>query len=133
MSFSSDLYAYVTADSTIASVIGTRLYPNLLPESSITAWPGASMVYKTVNASREQTHAGDSNLITKSVQFSIFSKTRADLSTVVDALCALFIPLKGAMGSSNVGAAFHVHDSDSFETETRLFHGVVEFEIWHYS
>lgn len=133
MSFSSDLFSFVTSAPTISAIIGNRLYPNILPQNSITAWPGPSATYNNVVATRTQSHDGDSNLRVESVQFSVFSKRKSDLESFTDALAALLIPLKGAMGSTQVKAVFHVQDSSSYETETRLFHGIVEFEIWHQS
>lgn len=129
MSFSTDLFAFLTADETLAGLIATRLYPDVMPATN--AWPGCSMVYKGINGLKEQSNDGDSNLRRQSVQFDVYSRSREDIGTVMDRLSALLLPLKGSMGSTSVGAVFHVHDSSNFEPETRLFRGIVEFEFWH--
>lgn len=129
MSFPTDLFSMVTGDATIAGLISTRMYPDLLPQAD--GLPGCSLVYKEVTATKEQSNDGDSHLRKATVQFDVYSTVREEIQPVLDALSALFLPFKGLMGETYVGAIFHVHDSKNYEPETRLFRGSVDFDFWH--
>jgi hypothetical protein len=129
MSFASDLFSAVTGDATLAGLIGDRLFPDLLPQADGLA--SCSLVYKEVTAVKEQSNDGDSRLRKATVQFDVYSTVREEIQPVIDALCALFIPFKGMMGETPVGAIFHVHDSKNYEPETRLYRGSVDFDFWH--
>jgi hypothetical protein len=129
--FPSDLYAFVTGDATIAALVGHRLYPNVIPEAQV--WAGCTMVYKTITNQREQSHDGSSALSQTGIQFDCYSRTRAETKTVMDALAALFLGYKGRIGPGQtpVGAIIFGHESDGYETETRLFRATAEYEFFN--
>lgn len=131
MSFESDLFTLVTSDATCSGIIGTRLYPNVLQQSAGASWPGCSCVYKTITGTYEQTHDSLPTLRRLRVQFDAYSRDAADVEAMVDALGALLMPLKSDMGSTHVRAVLHVNESGSYEQETRLSRGIVEFEFWY--
>lgn len=129
MSFATDLFSFVTASAPVKAYIGTRLYQRVLP--AISPWPGCSAVCRVITGVKEQSHDGDSHLKRSTVQFDIYSRKENEPGAVLEALNALFLPFRGTVGSTPVGSVLHVHDSDSYETETRLFRTSVDFEFWH--
>lgn len=127
MSLESDLRAYVIADATVAGLIGARMHPNVLPENGV--FPAT--VYKRVMGITEQSHDGSSQLKHPHYQFDLYTRTKADIDTMLTALERLFLGYSGTMGATKVGAIHHVNDFDGYEPETRLYRGTAVFEIWH--
>jgi hypothetical protein len=131
--FSNDLFSFITGDAPTAALIRSRLFPNLLPESTLNNWPGCSLVYKTINNERHQSQDGDSKLSATSIQFDAYARTRAEVKATMDAIAALFMSFKGSIGTGNtpVGAIIFQHESDGYESETRLFRATVEYQFWN--
>jgi hypothetical protein len=131
--FSADLFSFVTGDAPTAALIGTRLFPNLLPESTLNNWPGCSVVYKTLTNERHQSQDGDSKLSATGIQFDAYSRARPDAKAVMDTLAALFMNFKGSIGPglTPVGAIIFQHEADGYESETRLFRATVEYTFWN--
>lgn len=131
--FPADLFVFVTTDAPTAAIIGTRLFPNLLPESTLNNWPGCSVVYKTITNERHQSQDGDSKLSATGIQFDAYARTRAEVKATMDALAALFMNFKGSIGTGNtpVGAIIFQHEADGYESETRLFRATAEYTFWN--
>jgi uncharacterized protein DUF3168 len=129
--FETDLTSVLNADTTLSALLGGRVYQDVLPENS--AFP--ALVFKRITGPGEECHDGASGLERPLIQFDGYSPSSSERWEIRDALCDIFQPLtfKQTVGSTNFLSAIKLSDSGSYETETRLFRAMVEFEIWYQS
>ena len=117
MSAETDLYAALSASSALASLVGTRIYPDAIPEDQ--ALP--AVVYQRAGTDKINTIHGAA--IAEDVRFSItaWSKTRTTADSVAAALSAA---LEAAAHQSG-------DQSGGIDQETGLFATSIDVEWFH--
>ena len=84
MTIETDLYATLAGDSTVAGIVGTRIYPSVAPESA--ALPRID--YMNVAGSRINTLPGVSDMIRKRLQINCHALTYAAAKSLSAAVIA---------------------------------------------
>jgi hypothetical protein len=95
MSFSSDLYSFLTSDGTLTGFVGTRIHPNRVPADE--TFPYLRVF--TVSTEPQRTLAGHNTHRAPLVQFSIFSRSYDQAISIRERLMELFDGYRGNMGT----------------------------------
>ena len=127
MSLTTDLPAYLLAQSSISAIVGTDIYPVHADQGEV--YP--CLVFMVISDVPLESHDGPSGLSFAHIQFSCFAKQYADARSLRDALKLLLEGFKGTLtpGTASVSNVRYLSDHDTFEPLTRVFHTIVEMEI----
>lgn len=96
MSIATDLRSFLLADGTIAGLIGTRLYPNLLPQSP--TFP--AMTFGWVSGNRFHHLDGAAGIAGPRVQFDCWALTYLEAEALFEALRLALDGFRGDIGGS---------------------------------
>lgn len=124
MSIESDLFTLVTGDAGVSALIGTRMYPKLMP-------PGATLpcvVYGEVATETLVQADGDTDARMGRYALSYWAESYAGIKA---GRAALLSAVNGYQGGSINRIAVNAM-ADDYEPETMYFRQVLELEI-HYS
>lgn len=120
------LYTYLTADSGLSTLIGTRLYPDVLPENVTLP----AVCYQRVSTVPTHSRDGGAKLFMCRFQFDVFG---ADAKGVRQTVLALEAALNGFKGITDprVDATFIDNDGAQYENLTEYHRATVDALI-HY-
>jgi len=119
---------YLLSDSGIAALLGTRVYPTILPQAP--TFP--AMTYQQITSQTLHTLDGPVALDRVLIQFDIYALTRLEVSAVGAALRAFFNGASGSTGSPGVqiSGAFLEMERDFYESEPLLYRRVCDYSVW---
>lgn len=117
MSAETDIYAALTASSALASIVGTKIYPDAIPEDK----SPPAVVYQRANTAPVTTINGIT--LAEEVRFSItaWSKTRAQADSAADAIAAALVAADHQAADRSAGT----------DSETGLFATTIDVEWFH--
>lgn len=127
------LMVYLEADAPLAALVGTRLYPNVLPQRNLTL---PAIVWQRIATTRVNSLSGPSGLATPRFQFTCWAATYAAAQAVAEALRTALDGYTGAAGAYTVSDAILEDEGDMYEPSIGLkekeAYGVrVDYTIWH--
>lgn len=96
------LYTYLTTDNTVSGLIGTRLYPEMLPEG--VALP--AMAYQRISRDGLIAHDGPTGLATVRMQLTLLAASYLTLRTLAEAVRVLFDGKRQTIGGEG-GVVVH--------------------------
>ena len=124
---STALRAHLAADATIASLVGTRIYPTRLPQNP--AFP--AMTYSQIAGPQIATLEG---CVAHNPHFQIncFSETYLTALQLADAVEDSINLFMGVMNSEEiVSASIKMNREDIFEENVDDYRVALDFSIWH--
>ena len=130
------VFAKMEADQDIYSLVGTRIYPLLIPQTA----PLPAIAYQKVSAAQSAAHNGSSHLARSRMQLTLVAETYADVKELATAVRACWHAFKGMVGYFEIQAAFVESESDA-ENEGRSLQATaltvqpivrMDIEIWHW-
>lgn len=98
------LYDYITSDNTVSGIIGTRLYPAVLPEGVDLP----AMAYQRISRDGMIAHDGPTGLATVRIQLTMQAQSYLTLRSLADAVRVLFDGIRGEIGGED---GVMVHES----------------------
>lgn len=123
----------LAADAGFQAVAGTRIYPDVLPQSVV--YPACT--YAVVTGAAAYHLGGASNLADPRLQIDIYGSTKAQVVAVYRAMMAALSGFSGGVGSPAVviQGIFKTMETDSFAGDMenagpRTFRKTVDFNIW---
>jgi hypothetical protein len=130
MSLSEDLRAFLLADATIASLIGARIYPIVLPQGPTVP----ALTYHWVSIDEIYTMAGPSGLVVKRIQFDCWAETFKEVEALSDAIRLRIDGFSGWLNtgsppSSRIQAIFREVERDWYEDEPVLYRRTIDYFI----
>jgi hypothetical protein len=114
MSVDSDLRAFILADAAVAALIGTRLYPAIMPQDPVLP----ATTYQWISAIRYPNMDDAGGLSTARVQVDCWSDSKAEALEVFEAIRLALDGYRGAFGSIPVYGAFLESERESYEPAT---------------
>ena len=84
MSIESDLYTTLSNDAGVSALVGTRIYPNLAPESATYPY----ITYQLISGVRLSTVTGVNDAKRKRIQHSCHAETYEEAKALADAVFA---------------------------------------------
>ncbi len=133
MSLSQSIYDRVTQDSTIAGLIGTRIYPGGAPEGE--AYPYVTFV--TVGTEPVASMTGDTAEDNTSVQFDAVSDDFDEMRSLSVALRSRLAGWSATgisdrtIGGAHCTGERDAHDEKDDGTGDLIYRSQLDFSIWH--
>ena len=110
------LRAALLANSAVAALVGTRIYPMILPQGS--AWPGPSLTFQRISTTSPVALAGAVGPERMRVQLDCWDKTWGGVRALALAVKAALHGFAGsASGSEDLYGVFLDSERDFFEAD----------------
>lgn len=122
-----DLRSFILGDSTVAALIGTRFYPDLLPQNA--QFPAVS--YNLVSETYGHVMRGPNVVSSARVQIDSWAETKEEAEAVSSAIHARLDAYQGAMGTSVVQGVFAADGRDWIEPSEAIYRRSRDYIIWH--
>jgi hypothetical protein len=131
MSAAADIRTFVLADATVASLIGTRMYPLNLPQAP--TFP--AITYQWISGQHVQSINDRSGLSGPRVQFTAWAITYLQAEAVFEALRKRLDGFNGMAGSTRIYGAILESErdilSERLDPEPTVFGRSADFFVWH--
>jgi hypothetical protein len=114
MTLETELRAYTLADATVAGLVGTRMYPQKLPQNPTLP----ALVYQRIDTRREHAHDGPDQLPRPRMQIAAWASSSATAWDVVNAVRERLDGYRGAMGAIDVQSCLCVGERDQDDPDT---------------
>ena len=125
------LRAYLLEDVALAALIGTRIYPVVMPQKPDLP----AVTYLRVTGSRVHSNDGPSGLSSPRFQFDCWALTYLGARAVAEALRLRLDGFKGLIGGSparhDIQGVFFETEREFYESETKLYRHSGDYFI-HY-
>lgn len=121
MSYQSDLYSALVAESSITSLVSTRIYADVADSSASAPY----IVYQVVATRGQTTHSGSREVEFPTIQFSCWADTKAAAIAIASALNA-FLDGNTINGNSDLSMIFS-NQLGNYDPETKLFGEILEY------
>lgn len=122
------LYSYLSSQGGIVSLVGTRIFPGMVP---IGEYPPA-ITYQNVSENRQDKYCGVGNTVRSDFIINSFDKSALKSRQIADAVKAALKDFSGMMGSEKVIAVFLATQvRDLADPEPGFFYTSQTFVIWH--
>lgn len=121
------LYARATAHAGLTALIGTRVYPGTLPQS--TALP--AVAYSRISRSRESVMGVDTDLARARYQLTAFARTPLAAKNVIEQIRACFQRWRGTAAAVVVDDVFISDDRDGYDQTLELHAPSIDI-LMHY-
>lgn len=119
------LFDYLTSYAALAALIGTRLYPIIIPENK--AHP--AIAYQLLDGDEGETHQGSDGMFYDDFQFTVQDKTHEGLLAACAALRAAMKAWKGTSGSYTVIRAARSLEVDGSKSESGIYVRRIQYSV----
>lgn len=127
MTIESDLRTYLIADTTVAALVATRMYPQFLPQS--VTYPAIS--YSVVSRVSSRDLSGPSGRVRVRISVNCWAETYAEAKSLSEAVRQRLDGFKGNMGSSEAGSVKLDNSFDDYEDAVKIHRVFQDFIISH--
>jgi len=127
MSAAADFRILLTADAGITALVGTRIYPQLLPQAPM--FPAIS--YQVVSGFRETAMDGPAGVNRARLQFDCWASTYLQAEAVANAVRVAIDGFKGSIGSPArvLQSVFFAGERDLYEPDPPAFRRSADYLI----
>lgn len=111
------LYSYLTADANLTTLIGSRIYPNIIPEGSASP----AVAYQRISSRRWHPHDGRGGLAQVRVQLTITGDSYQSVKGVAEAIREALDGYEGPMGPGGgleIEGCLIDNEIDGFDLDT---------------
>jgi hypothetical protein len=122
-----NFYEYLRNIPAVAAVVGSRIYPDKLPQNPVLP----AVVYQRVGGIRQTLYCGTDGLVDGNYQLDIYGKTRATTKDASDAVFNALIDYSGMMGATIVKDCTLSTDFDSVDPEPGLLRRTQLWDVWY--
>lgn len=127
MSLEQSLRDYILADTAVAAIVGTRMYPLVIPQSG----KQPCLVYAKQGRERQQLFCGEDGLKRTTVVIDCYAKIYDDAVGLANAVSAALRDFSGAMGATRVPRIFLDAEIDLSDMEPGLYRQSQTWIVWH--
>lgn len=122
------VYSILTADSTLAALVGTRVYPQVAPQDVALPY----VAYERISTSRVYSHSpGVSQLARARFQFTAGSTSYSDVRAVVNAVRGALDAYSGTAAGVQIYVALSQNEFGTFSDDGDLRTVRQDFYVWH--
>jgi hypothetical protein len=112
MTIEAGLYAHLCADSSVAALVSTRIYPLLVPQDATLP----ALAYQRISGPRDHAHTGATGLALARMQLTYVAASYEDTKSLAEAVRAAMDGLRGSMGAVQVGSCMLDNEQDDWAT-----------------
>jgi hypothetical protein len=126
VAFEDGLFTYLSTYPGLAALIGTRLYPLLLPQDPTLP----AVTYQRISTPMMLAFER-SFLPHPRFQFDCWAASFPAARAVAEQVKLALDVYRGAMGAETIQASILDTDRDTYEPQAKIFHSIVDAIIWH--
>lgn len=119
MTIGEDVYSELSGDAGLTALVGTRIYPQWLPQD--TTLP--AVTFAQVSENPQNTIGGELALKNHQYQFDVFASSYSSAQAVAAAL-------NTAVAGASAFEAYRLTQQDLYEPQTEVHRVSVDFSIW---
>ena len=112
MTLEEGLYAHLVADSGVAALVSTRVYPLLVPQDATLP----AIAYQRISGPRDHSHTGTTGLALARIQLTLIASSYANAKALGTAVRTAMAGLRGSMGAVVVNACLFDNERDDWAT-----------------
>ena len=121
------LYAHLAADSGVAALVSTRIYPLVVPQDVDLP----AIAYQRISGPRDHVHEGASGLVVARMQVTCHAWSYSGAKALAEAVRAATDGFSGTMGEVSVDAALLVNDRDGWAQGFESPVVRLDFMVWY--
>jgi hypothetical protein len=121
------LVSHLLADSALTAIIGDRLYPQAIPETSKVP----AVVYQRISSPRTLTLDGSSSANNPRIQFSCYAASFGQAKQIAMKLYESLDCFRGVLGNKTKATVLMADNRDDFIQETGRYLCGVDFFVLH--
>lgn len=127
MTVEAGLYAHLSTDAGVNALVGTRIYPLLVPlDATLPA-----IAYQRISGPRDHHHQGASGLAVARIQLTYVGGSYSEAKQVAAAVRATLDGRRGGLGSTTVGSIMLDNERDEWSTGFELPVVQQDYVIWY--
>jgi len=120
------LRTYLIAGATVATLVGTRVYPSKLPQKP--TLPAIS--YQRISGDRVHSTDGASGLARIQFQIDVWGSTYGSVDALFEAVRKRLDGYRGAVGAIVTQGIFLERERDMYDDEAELYRRSADFTVW---
>lgn len=117
MSLESGLFSLITTDAGVAALMGTRLYPSILPQDAVL--PAGT--YQRIAGPVGYAHDGEAGVDFVLMQVSLFDDVLLDLIALREAVRSAVSGYRGTVASETFDGVRVMNQLQDFDVDTTLY------------
>lgn len=124
------LFAYLSTDPQLSSLVEDRIFPIRMPEGTVLP----AVTYARVSSTRTYFYEKfeDTDPFTRvRVQFNCWSNIADQAMEVGEAVLLALSGYDGDMAGQLIGSSFNVLEQDQYEGDAKLFRRILDFHIMY--
>lgn len=126
MSLRAAIYSSLSSESTITSLVGTRIYPDFVPSDA--AYP--CITYRTLGFSQEYLVDGQSQTSNATVEFTLLGRSATDLETLAQTLQDhLSLISSTTVGDTTIRTAFQENTLSDYDFNADIFIQIINYNF----
>lgn len=129
MTMEASLFSFLTGNAGIAALVGTRVYPGIIPQSGVQP----CIVYNKSSRGRQQTFCSTSNLMVTRLEIDCYADTYIQSVALANAVTAALQEFSGDMYGTDVPRIFLENEIDLSDIEPGLYRQSQTWAMWHRS
>lgn len=127
-----DIRTYLQTQSDVTAIIGTRMFPRVLPQGE--SLP--AIVFSLVTSTSEHKITGASSGVRAIVQLDCYAETHIAANDLSEKVRLALHGYSGTAGSSTIGSSLLENKREMFDAPTDgsdvpAYRVMMEWEIWH--
>lgn len=126
------VFAHLCADPVVAALVGTRIYPLVIPQR-VGGEPAVMpcVVHQRVDVRRQVKFCGTDDLVRSVVQLDCYATSLAAAATLAAATRGALVDFQGMMGADVVKATHLDYESQIASPDPGLHRVMQRFILWH--
>lgn len=122
------LYAILTGNAALVQKVGTRIYPDSLPQNPKLP----AVVYTCIGSYPVTIHDGIAVLERTQMQFDVYAISSRDAKMLIDTVRKAIESYRGTIGGHRIDTVLVLeHGVGDYDDVPNNYRRVSEFEIWH--
>lgn len=129
---SSSLRTFLLTDTSIEGLVGTRVYPDMLPQKSsdVNVLDRPAIWYRTISDYDSVSTGGRLELVRMRIEINCVAETRKDANDLAKYVRTKLSGYQGTMGSHRCQGAFMENGYTSYDPTTKEYTVSRDFQIW---
>lgn len=121
------LQTYILADATVAGLVGSRMYPAILPQDPTMP----AITYQYISGASVISNDGPTGLENPTFQIDHWSSSYSQMDALFEAVRKRINGASGTFSGVEVQGIFLVRKRDLYDNDAKLHRRTADYEIWN--
>jgi len=125
VSFTADLYTHLSGYAGLSAYVGSKVYPNKVPQTAAAPY----LMYFQVYREKNYTYAGYNGTSIYSMQISAYATTDDEVRLITDQVAAAMAAYP--MANRKIGFAYQKDENSTWREDLGLYEIDMDFDIFY--